>query len=156
MRNRERNQPAKPQIQERLEDRVWHRRQQAKSHELRIKGQRHERMLQRPGERYKYDRQTRTPAKNLEAGYQIAVIGHLLGQPPNERKHQHAIESGRQDPKEIRGRERPIQEPTDPIDATKNEYEANWDEREAEQRIADETRSIEADKSGTATLALRE
>jgi hypothetical protein len=94
--------------------------------------------------------------RTWEAGYQIAVIGHLLGQPPNERKHQHAIESGRQDPKEIRGRERPIQEPTDPIDATKNEYEANWDEREAEQRIADETRSIEADKSGTATLALRE
>src|SRR6266542_1530052 len=43
------------------------------------------------GERYKYDRQARTPTKNLEAGYQIAVIGHLLGQPPNERPHQHAI-----------------------------------------------------------------
>ena len=48
--------------------------------------------------------------------------------------------------KEVRRRERPIQKPTDRIDATKNEYEANRDEREAEQRIADETRPIEADK----------
>ena len=38
----------------------------------------------------------RTPTKNLEAGCQIAVIGHLLGQPPDERPHQHAVESGRQ------------------------------------------------------------
>jgi hypothetical protein len=42
MRNRERNQPAKAQKQKRLEDRVWHRRQLAKGHELRIEGQQHE------------------------------------------------------------------------------------------------------------------
>src|SRR6185503_20992147 len=91
VRNGEGNQPAKAQIQERLEDRVRHRRQQAKSHKLRIKGQRHEDMLQRPGERYQCDRYARAPTKYLESGYQISVIGHLLGQPPDARKHEHAI-----------------------------------------------------------------
>jgi hypothetical protein len=50
-----------------------------------------------------------------------------------------------------------MQKPTDRIDATKNEYEANRDEREAEQRIADETRPLEADKIEQAdALAARE
>ena len=43
------------------------------------------------------------------------------------------------------------------VDATKNEYEADRDEREAEQRIADETRPLEADKIEQAdALAARE
>ena len=116
-------------------------------------------MLERPGERHHCDRQARTPTKNLEAGHEIAVIGHLLGEPPNERPHQHAIESGRQwqGSKEVRRRERPVHEPAGRIDATKNEHEAHRDEREAEQRIADEARALEADKIEQAdALAARE
>ena len=68
-------------------------------------------MLQRPGERYQYGRQARAATKDLEAGYQIAIVGRLLGQPSNERKHQHAIPGGGQwqRAKEVRRRERPIQ-----------------------------------------------
>jgi hypothetical protein len=47
LRNHERKQPAKSQIQKRLEDRVWHRRQQAKSHKLRIVRRFHVRSMNR-------------------------------------------------------------------------------------------------------------
>src|SRR5919202_6476552 len=71
VRNREGNQPAKSQIQKRLEDRVWQRSQQSKGHVLRIKGQRYENMLEPPDERHTCDRQARTPEEDLEAGQEI-------------------------------------------------------------------------------------
>ena len=77
------------------------------------------------------------PRENLEAGYQIAVVSHLLGKPPNEWPHQHTIESGRQwqASEEVRWRKCPVQKPTGRISAGNNEHEAHRDEREAEKYI---------------------
>ena len=41
---------------------------------LRVEGQRHESMLQGPGEHHNCDRRTRTPAKNLESGQQVTPV----------------------------------------------------------------------------------
>src|SRR5215211_1170447 len=116
-------------------------------------------MLHGPGERHNCDRHARTPTKNLEAGYQITVIRHLLGQSPNEWEHQHAVQSSRQwqASQEVRRRGCPVYEPACRIGATEYEYEGNRDERKAHQRIADESCPLEADKIEQAdALAARE
>lgn len=52
-------------------------------------------MLQRPLERDEDDREARAPSENLEARQQITIVRHLLGQPPQERKREHAIQQRR-------------------------------------------------------------
>ncbi len=94
------------------------------------------------------DRDTRPSAQHLESRHQVAVVGHLLGQSPDEGKHEHAIESGRQRQRaiEIRWCERSVQEPTGRVDTNENERQARRNDREAEQDVAAETRTLEADQ----------
>ena len=116
-----------------------------------LEGQRYESMLHGPDGRHNCDRHARTPTQNLEARYQIAVVSHLLGRPPDERPHEHAIEGRRQwqAPKEVRRRECPVHEPARRIDATENECEAHRDEREGEQHIPDEARHLKPRRSNS-------
>lgn len=82
-----------------------------------------------------------TPAENLETRYEIAIVGHLLGQSPNEWKHQHGINGSRewQRVEEVRLRARPVHDPTSRIDAAKDEHETHRYEREGEPYVAQKT-----------------
>ena len=85
--------------------------------------------------------------KRLKSRNQIAVIGHLLGQSPNERPRQHAIERGhqRQMSKNERRRKRAIHDPAGAIDAAENERQARRNKCHAEHRIAQEAGLFKAD-----------
>src|ERR1041384_6824968 len=79
-------------------------------------------------------RQQRSPRSysDKEPGSEEAGnhIGHLLGQPPNDWKHQDAIESSRQwqSSQEVRRTECSVHHPACSITAAENEYEAHRDE----------------------------
>jgi hypothetical protein len=53
--------------------------------------QRHHDMLRRPDERYNHDCKARIAAKNLKARQQVSIVGHLLGDTPDEWEHEHVL-----------------------------------------------------------------
>ena len=77
------------------------------------------------------DRRTRTPEKDLEPREQIAVVRHLLAQPPDERPHQHSVDTRRQrqPTQEVRRRRRPVHRPAGQRSTAEDEDETHRDER---------------------------
>src|ERR1041384_3875752 len=106
-------------------------------------------------------RQQRSPRSysDKEPGSEEAGnhIGHLLGQPPNDWKHQDAIESSRQwqSSQEVRRTECSVHHPACSITAAENEYEAHRDEAKPSS-MSRKTRPRSKSKRSNRPLAARE
>lgn len=148
MGDRQRQKAPHAQVDGDHENRIRDRRQESMQHEVRIERQRHDDVLEGPCECHDSNGNPGAPRENLNPRDEISVVGHLLGETPDDRPDQHGVECGDEWQRlaELRATDAAVNQKAAGRDAAEDEEKTGRDQCEAEQDIAAEPVAVEADQ----------